>query len=90
MYESLSALYDVYMEDVPYEKWFKNIVYILKKYGQNGKRLLDLGCGTGTMAVMFSEAGYDVTGIDLSEDMLAEAKQKSEEKGAEVFLAVRI
>lgn len=37
-------------------------------------RVLDLGCGTGRLALRFLEAGYEVTGLDLSTDMLALAE----------------
>ena len=37
-------------------------------------RVLDLGCGTGRLALRFLETGYEVTGLDLSEDMLALAE----------------
>ncbi len=87
MYESLSKYYDIYMEEVPYEKWLENIEYFLNKYNKRGKTLLDLGCGTGTMSVLFSKAGFKVTGIDLSEDMLSEAAQKAEEEGERIFFS---
>jgi 2-polyprenyl-3-methyl-5-hydroxy-6-metoxy-1,4-benzoquinol methylase len=44
-------------------------------------RSLDLGCGTGTLAVLMAEAGWAVIGLDLSEAMLAQAKQKALEAG---------
>jgi ubiquinone/menaquinone biosynthesis C-methylase UbiE len=45
-------------------------------YMGSGGRLLDIGCGTGRTTRPFSERGYDVIGIDLSEDMIAFAKNK--------------
>jgi 2-polyprenyl-3-methyl-5-hydroxy-6-metoxy-1,4-benzoquinol methylase len=50
-------------------------------------RIADLGCGTGSLAVLLAESGYDVTGIDLSEAMLAAARSKASEAGVEVRLA---
>jgi 2-polyprenyl-3-methyl-5-hydroxy-6-metoxy-1,4-benzoquinol methylase len=40
-------------------------------------RVADLGCGTGTLSVLLAAEGYDVSGVDLSEDMLAHARRKA-------------
>lgn len=85
MYETLSQLYDYYMDEVPYEKWLDNLEYFFKKYGRNPKKILDLGCGTGTVSVLLRERGYDVMGLDISEDMLAQAADKAERKGLDIF-----
>jgi len=42
------------------------------------QRVLDVGCGTGTIGLLFAEMGHQVTGIDLSGEMLAEARKKAE------------
>ncbi len=42
------------------------------------RRVLDLGCGTGGHALPLARRGYDVTGIDLSPAMIAQAKAKAE------------
>lgn len=44
---------------------------------KNGLRILDVGTGTGKQAFAFAKRGYDVTGIDLSEDMLKVAAKKN-------------
>jgi SAM-dependent methyltransferase len=44
--------------------------------GDASGRLLDVGCGTGAHTVSFRDAGWDVTGIDLSEDMLGYARER--------------
>jgi SAM-dependent methyltransferase len=49
-------------------------------------RLLDLGCGTGRLLVPFARHGYDVLGVDLSEEMLAVAREKAKSAGLEVRL----
>src|SRR5262245_52813045 len=44
-------------------------------------RLLDLGCGTGRLLVPFAHRGFDVVGVDLSEEMLAVAAAKVQAAG---------
>ena len=48
----------------------------LRLLGDPSGRLLDLGCGTGAHTVVFRDAGWEVTGIDLSEDMLGQARKR--------------
>ncbi len=43
-------------------------------------RVLDIGCGTGAMGILFAEMGHQVTGIDLSEKMMEKAREKAEER----------
>src|SRR3972149_3063131 len=50
---------------------------------KNGSRILDVGTGTGKQAFAFAKRGYDVTGIDLSEDMLKVAAKKNKYENAE-------
>jgi ubiquinone/menaquinone biosynthesis C-methylase UbiE len=41
-------------------------------------RVLDVGCGTSAMGLLFAEMGHQVTGVDLSEGMLAKAREKAD------------
>lgn len=75
-YTSFARVYDRFMEDVPYAKWRDIILECLKKEGITDGLLLDLGCGTGTMTRMLAEAGYDMIGVDGSQEMLMEAREK--------------
>lgn len=76
-YSGFAGVYDKLMEDVPYDKWIENINSILSEEGLKPKTVLELACGTGTLCVKISEMGYNVTGIDISEEMLTIAKNKS-------------
>lgn len=48
------------------------------------QRILDVGTGTGAMALILAEMGHDVTGIDLSEGMLSRAKEKAKKSNLHV------
>lgn len=69
-------MYDMFMDNVPYEEWANNICHTLKKHNISEGLVLDLGCGTGTLTELLAKMGYDMIGIDGSEDMLAEAMEK--------------
>lgn len=45
---------------------------------QAGEKALDLGCGTGIFTIWLAKQGLDVTGIDLSSEMLAKAREKAQ------------
>lgn len=76
-YTDFAYLYDKFMEDVPYDKWAIFLNSLIKAYNENAKSLVDLGCGTGTLAMLMAKDGYEVTGVDISEDMLAVASNKA-------------
>lgn len=75
-YGSFARVYDRFMEDVPYERWRDLIVDELRKENITDGLLLDLGCGTGTLTRMLAGAGYDMIGVDGSQEMLMEAREK--------------
>jgi SAM-dependent methyltransferase len=83
-YGRFAYLYDQLMEDLPYENWLKITEEYGKKYRVSGKTLLDVACGTGELSCRFGLQGYTVTGVDLSEDMLAVAMAKSQEEGLNI------
>lgn len=83
-YGRFASIYDELMQDAPYEEWEKYVMERLKHFGFNGHSLLDLGCGTGELSLRFSLKGFDVTGVDLSADMLAVARAKAEEHGMSI------
>ena len=78
MYDSFAYVYDEFMEDVPYEKWALMLRDILAEDGIDDGLLLDLGCGTGTLTRLMADYGYDMTGVDISPDMLTVAREYSE------------
>ena len=70
-----------YYDDVYYDKDYSKecnfIKKILKKNNVSGTRILDLGCGTGGHALLLSKTGFNVTGVDLSKQMITLAKTKA-------------
>lgn len=75
-YNIFAEFYDELTSNVEYEKITDYVSGFFKKYLPNGKSVLDLACGTGTLCKLLSEKGYNVTGIDLSDDMLCVASSK--------------
>lgn len=74
-------VYDALYHDKDYSAECDMIEDILKRYGESPVRsILDLGCGTGNHAVPFAERGYDVVGVDCSQEMINSAKTKAESK----------
>ena len=64
MYGSFASVYDTFMDDVPYEKWFLYLHSLLREYGVTEGIVAELGCGTGSMTELLAGAGYDMIGID--------------------------
>lgn len=78
-YTSFAQVYDLFMDNVPYEEWSRFLKDIFCEYGIQDGLLLDLGCGTGKLTRLMEKNGYDMIGIDNSCDMLEMAKERSEE-----------
>ena len=90
-YGDFAYYYDSLTENVDYKKRCEYIRGLLADNGVGEGILLDLACGTGTVSLMLSEMGYDVIGVDASEEMLSVAQEKKMEAGADViFLCQRM
>lgn len=84
-YTNFAAVYDTFMDNIPYEEWGDYLKELLKKNQVEEGLVLDLGCGTGTMTEILAEAGYDMIGVDNSEDMLEIAMEKKEKSGHDIL-----
>ena len=82
-YSEFAQVYDLFMDNIPYEEWCDYLVTLLKQYGVSDGLVLELGCGTGNMTEALKRRGYDMIGIDNSEEMLAEAIEKNMSCGTE-------
>lgn len=114
-YTDFAGVYDIFMDDAPYEEWADFVVSMIEKYGvskpvsfgaedrteevtapsaedtkeeilRSEKNLvLDLGCGTGTLTELLYGRGYDMIGVDLSQEMLGAALAKKERSGSSIL-----
>ncbi len=80
-YTGFAAVYNDLMDDIPYDAWSARIRDILRAEGRESGIVCELGCGTGSLTARLSAAGYDMIGIDSSEDMLDFARESSEDTG---------
>lgn len=84
-YTSFARVYDMFMDNVPYEEWCDYITGLLKEYGISNGLVLDLGCGTGSMTELLAARGFDMIGVDCSEDMLEMALEKRMASGRDIL-----
>ena len=76
-YEALASSYDALTEDVGYEKRADFLEKLFRRGRIPVKVVLDLACGTGTMTWLLTGRGYELIGVDGSEEMLAAAMSKT-------------
>lgn len=84
-YTGFAAVYDMFMDNIPYGEWCTYLEGILKEYGVEDGLVLDLGCGTGKLTRLLAGDGYDMIGVDISEDMLEIAMEHQAEEGGEIL-----
>lgn len=84
-YTDFASVYDMFMDNIPYEEWCEYIVNLLKEHGIDSGIVLDLGCGTGTLTELLADKGYDMIGVDNSEEMLSVAMEKRAESGKDIL-----
>ena len=84
-YSGFAKVYDLFMDNIPYKEWTDYVKGLLAEEGVTEGILLDLGCGTGTLTELLAKEGYDMIGIDYSQEMLARAMEKREESGLQIL-----
>lgn len=76
IYGGFASVYDKFMDNIPYDEWHQYLVKLLHEHGICDGIVVDLACGTGEMTRRLADSGYDMIGIDFSEDMLDIAREK--------------
>lgn len=84
-YSGFAKVYDKFMDNIPYEEWTDYVRELLTEEGIRDGILLDLGCGTGSVTELLAESGFDMIGIDNSEEMLEIAMEKKEQSGLDIL-----
>ena len=85
MYDNLAEFYDIFMDDVPYDRWIQYTSSFLSVR----KKGVDVGCGTGKFTIALKKMGYDVLGMDVSEQMLSKAVQNATADGVDVTFVLQ-
>lgn len=84
IYTNFAYVYDRLMAGMDYPEWVKYIEAIFQRYDTSPKAVVDLACGTGGITIPMARKGYEVIGIDRSEDMLYVAREKSRKLGLQI------
>lgn len=84
-YSDFALVYDRLMCDVDYKSRTEYLLKLFKKYGKRPTLLLDLACGTGGFSNEMAKRGIEVIGVDMSEEMLGIAREKSAEAETDVL-----
>ena len=87
IYHNLATIYDKLMEDVDYQAWTEYLIKLMNL--PKGSTIVELGCGTGNIAIPLAKRGYKVIGVDNSPDMLTVAKDKSIRLGTALELLLQ-
>ncbi|XRP97184.1 class I SAM-dependent methyltransferase [Methanocaldococcus sp. 16A] len=79
---------DIPAHGINSEKDKKVIKNALQNILGKGKKVLDVGCGTGFLSLILAELGHEVIGVDISEGMISKAKKKAKEKGYDILFMI--
>jgi len=83
-YGALSHLYDALTGDVEYERWAAYLERLLAAAPRPCKKVFEVACGTGRMAILLKKRGYEAAASDLSDAMLAAAAQNARKAGVKL------
>jgi ubiquinone/menaquinone biosynthesis C-methylase UbiE len=76
-YDALAPAYDLLTEDYEHDRWLAGLIAHAERHGLRGKRVLDVACGTGKSFAPLLDRGYEITGCDISAQMLARASARA-------------
>ncbi|MGD9475133.1 MAG: class I SAM-dependent methyltransferase [Eubacteriaceae bacterium] len=81
MYQEFSQVYDELMKEINYSEWTDYLKRIFLNSQSEIKDVLEFGCGSGNITLKLASSGYNMTAIDISEDMLTVADEKASRQG---------
>lgn len=84
-YSGFAEVYDMFMDNIPYDDWCRYLTGLLREQGVSDGLVLDLGCGTGNVTQRLAAEGYDMIGVDISEEMLQIAMEKRAASGLDIL-----
>ncbi len=84
-YTTFAGVYDMLMDKKKKKKWVEYLHDIMEEYNIHEGTILELGCGTGNMTELLASKGYDMIGVDNSEDMLELAMEKRLKSGHDIL-----
>lgn len=85
MYSNFATYYDTLTGNISYQKRAEYFKKIIDKFFGKAELVLDMACGTGELSVELDKLGYDVTGVDISPEMLTEAMAKPSQSGKNIL-----
>lgn len=85
-YEVISRIYDDLMEEVDYGEWCDFMEALFLENGEEIHHIFELGCGSGIMTEKLLQKGYEVVGVDSSQEMLELAGERLEPFGKNIIL----
>jgi ubiquinone/menaquinone biosynthesis C-methylase UbiE len=88
-FTNIAPYYDALMSNVPYDMWADYVEEVFEHLRVKPRRILDIATGTGSVALLLAERGYQVTGVDLSEPMVEQARRKAREAGLDITFLQR-
>jgi cyclopropane fatty-acyl-phospholipid synthase-like methyltransferase len=75
------------MADTPVDEWIAFIEALWSRDNLKPELILDAGCGTGALTLPLARKGYNMIGIDISDEMLSAARRKSEIAGLDILFS---
>lgn len=87
-YSILAQFYDASI-GVDYESWVDYLLSLMKHFNHNPTNIIDIGCGTGNLTILLAEKGYQLTGVDISREMIELAVAKATKANLNIAFSVQ-
>jgi SAM-dependent methyltransferase len=88
VFKDYAYYYNAFYEDKDYRAEAVQVDSLLRKYGENIRKIINYGCGTGRHDLELSRLGYQCTGIDMSSLMVSIAQENAEAEKADINFSV--